>query len=107
MTHPKAIPDAVASEVRVALDSASLDAIVGLITVRVLEHLRSEESSPTWMTLAETSEYLRWSKHRIYKLTSARAIPHIKQEGRLLFNRTELDRWLAAHHQGPRPGDIA
>ena len=58
------------------------------------------------MTLPEAGAYLRWPKDRVYKLTSARAIPHVKHEGRLLFNRGELDQWLAGVTEGPRSPNI-
>lgn len=61
-----------------------------------------EERSP-WMLIDAAAEYLGCSKHRLYKLTASGAIPHHKQDGRLFFHRTELDRWMAAHAQGERP----
>ena len=76
----------------------------------VCEHL--EENNPTttatpYMTVAEAAEYLRWSTERIYKLTAARAIPHHKHAGRLLFRRDALDAWLDEYAEGPRARDTA
>jgi len=55
-----------------------------------------------WMTTAEAAEYLSWPRDRLDKLTSARAIPHRKHEGRVLFHRRELDEWLDGFREGMR-----
>ena len=84
------------------------DAIIEAVADRVATIVKSEIGTTTttatpYMTVAEAAEYLRWSKERIYKLTAARAIPHIKHEGRLLFRRSDLDAWLDGFREGPRP----
>jgi excisionase family DNA binding protein len=58
------------------------------------------ERSP-WMGVTQAAAYLDWPKQRLYKLTASGAIPHYKQDGRLAFHRTELDRWLRTFAQGP------
>ena len=57
------------------------------------------EQSP-WLSLARAAAYLDWPRQRLYKLTAGGAIPHYKQEGRLLFRRDELDTWLSRFAQG-------
>jgi excisionase family DNA binding protein len=59
-----------------------------------------ESCGSPWMNVATAAGYLDWSRQRLYKLTAQGAIPHYKQEGRLLFNRQELDQWLAGFRQG-------
>jgi excisionase family DNA binding protein len=59
-----------------------------------------ETGGSPWMNIATAAGYLDWSRQRLYKLTAQAAIPHYKQEGRLLFHRQELDQWLAGHRQG-------
>jgi excisionase family DNA binding protein len=59
-----------------------------------------ESGGSPWMNIATAAGYLDWSRQRLYKLTAQGAIPHYKQEGRLLFNRQELDQWLAGFRQG-------
>jgi excisionase family DNA binding protein len=59
-----------------------------------------ESGGSPWMNIATASGYLDWSRQRLYKLTAQGTIPHYKQEGRLLFHRQELDRWLAGFRQG-------
>jgi excisionase family DNA binding protein len=85
-----------------------LEQLVEQIAQRVLElqHELSpttnpEEPSP-WMGIEKAAAYLDWPKQRLYKLTAQGAIPHYKQEGRLLFRRDELDRWLTEFAQPVR-----
>ncbi|HMH46424.1 MAG TPA: helix-turn-helix domain-containing protein [Solirubrobacteraceae bacterium] len=56
------------------------------------------ERSP-WMNIETAAAYLDWPKQRLYKLTAEGAIPHFKHDGRLLFNRPELDQWLRHYAQ--------
>jgi excisionase family DNA binding protein len=59
------------------------------------------ETGPSpWLNVASAAAYLDWPRQRLYKLTAQGAIPHYKQEGRLLFHRQELDHWLSQHRQG-------
>jgi excisionase family DNA binding protein len=58
-----------------------------------------ETSVSPWMNVATAATYLDWPRQRLYKLTAQGAIPHYKQEGRLLFHRQELDHWLARFRQ--------
>lgn len=62
----------------------------------------AEEASP-WMGIERAAAYLDWPRQRLYKLTAAGAIPHYKQDRRLLFRRDELDRWLGGFAEGERP----
>jgi excisionase family DNA binding protein len=61
----------------------------------------AEERSP-WLAIESAARYLDWPKQRLYKLSASGALPHYKQEGRLLFRRDELDAWLAQFAQGER-----
>ena len=82
-----------------------LERLAELIAARVCERLiehhtvAAGEQSP-WMGIDKAAAYLDWPKQRLYKLTASAEIPHYKHEGRLLFNRLELDRWLAGFAQG-------
>jgi excisionase family DNA binding protein len=67
---------------------------------RVNERLQELRQS-LWMTVAEAAQYLRVGTSRIYKLTAADEIPHCKQDGRLYFDREELDAWMREHRRGP------
>jgi excisionase family DNA binding protein len=85
--------------VTLALSDEAIAALVAELAAQIGIQEPLQHSSP-WMTLTEACEHLRWPKHRVYKLTSARAIPHVKHEGRLLFHRGELDAWLNQYHEG-------
>jgi excisionase family DNA binding protein len=61
---------------------------------------RRTSNSP-YMTAEEAATYLRFPKKRIYGLTSRGEIPHRKQDGRLIFRRDELDRWMDGFYVGP------
>lgn len=50
------------------------------------------------LTLDEVAAFTGLSKSYIYKLTSARLIPHYKPLGKLcFFNRLEIEQWLQAN----------
>ena len=47
------------------------------------------------LTVNDLIDYTGYSQKQIYKLTSTRAIPHYKPNGRkLFFKRNEVDNWI-------------
>src|SRR5262245_42519241 len=74
--------------------------IAALAGGTTLRQAHSATSSP-FLTAAEAAEYLRFPLKRICNLTSRNEIPHRKQEGRLIFRRDELDRWMDDFYAGP------
>ena len=47
------------------------------------------------LTVDDLIDYTDFSQKQIYKLTSTRAIPHYKPNGRkLFFKRNEVDAWI-------------
>jgi excisionase family DNA binding protein len=88
-----------------ALVDRLAERIAGRVSELSFEHyaLASEPESP-WMGIGKAAEYLDWPRQRLYKLTASGEIPHYKHEGRLLFKRAELDRWLERFAQ--RPSDL-
>ena len=86
--------------------AAALEQLAELIAHRVTQlhdeqRPKTEAPSP-WMGIDTAAAYLDWPKQRLYKLTAQSAIPHYKQDGRLLFHRQELDRWLDSFAQPVR-----
>jgi excisionase family DNA binding protein len=92
-------------------DEQLLEHLVGRLATQIAERLVAatpaatagevgETAGSPWMNVATAAGYLDWPRQRLYKLTAQGAIPHYKQEGRLLFHRQELDRWLAGFRQG-------
>lgn len=86
-----------------------LDQLAGELAERIARRLAQLQPEPhctapndqvsLWLSVESAAAYLDWPKQRLYKLTASGAIPHYKQEGRLLFHRSELDRWLAGFAQ--------
>ena len=52
------------------------------------------------LNLKEAARYLNVSCSHLYKLTSAKEIPHYKPRGKqVFFERKELDKWLLQNRQ--------
>jgi len=50
------------------------------------------------LTFEEAAAYTGLAKSYLYKLTSAKRIPHYKPLGKIVyFNRAELEGWLLSH----------
>ena len=81
-----------------------VDALGDRVAERVLERI-TDRSSP-WLNVDEAANYTGLSKDSLYKLTSAKAIPHSKPGKRLLFKREDLDAWLDGYRNGPGAGDL-
>jgi len=75
---------------RLEIPTAALEQIVGEVADRVRAELG--DVSP-WLTRAAAAEYLGIPLSRLEK---ARAVPSHKWDGRVLYNRCELDQWLLA-----------
>ena len=88
-----------------------LEQLLDALADRIAERLALQPSADVgethgspWMNVATAATYLDWPKQRLYKLTAQNAIPHYKHDGRLLFNRQELDHWLAEYRQARATG---
>jgi excisionase family DNA binding protein len=85
-----------------------LDELAERIAAELVIRLAAEREpgdpgpSSAWMAIEKAAAYLDWPKQRLYKLSASGAIPHYKQEGRLLFHRDELDDWLRRFAEGSR-----
>ncbi len=91
------------ADLSITVPDAAVEALVRRVATIVVSEIDTTKTSTSpYMTVGETAEYLRWPKERIYKLTAARAIPHHKHEGRILFRRDVLDAWLDEYREGPR-----
>ena len=50
------------------------------------------------LTLTEAAEYMGMSKNYLYRLTSARQIPHYKPNGKMIyFDKNDLIQWLKSN----------
>lgn len=52
------------------------------------------------MTVAEVSEYLRCSVSMVRRLARGSQIPYFRVGRLVRFRRSDVDAWLAAHHEG-------
>ena len=77
-----------------ALPAAALERIVEFAAARASERLAAR--SP-WLTRREAADYLRVP---ISRLEKDRAVPVHRWDGRVLYHREELDRWLLGNGAG-------
>jgi excisionase family DNA binding protein len=54
----------------------------------------SEDSASPWLTVAEAADYLRTTPNGIRAMVKRRQVPFHRRNGRLLFDRHELDEWV-------------
>lgn len=91
--------------------NSPLEALLDLLADKVAQRLLAATQARTsremgetrgspWLSVTSAAAYLDWPRQRLYKLTAQGAIPHYKQDGRLLFHRQELDHWLTQYRQG-------
>lgn len=86
--------------VRLDLPEAVVDDIVERVARVVVERLQAEQQPDReWMTARECADYLRFPLSRVRNLTSADRIPHVKQDGRVLYHRPALRAWLNAKEE--------
>ncbi len=71
-----------------SLPAEMVEQIVELAAARVCERVAAR--SP-WLTRLEAADYLRVPLSRLEK---DRSLPAHRWDGRVLYNRDELDRWL-------------
>jgi hypothetical protein len=77
------------SGVHLELPAAVVNQIVNEVTVRVRAEL---ESSSPWMTRTQAAEYLSVPVSRLEK---DKTVPAHRWDGRVFYDRRELDEWLA------------
>lgn len=61
------------------------------------------QHTPEYLTTKEVAELLRIKERRLYDLASAGEIPCTRALGKLLFQRTQIEAWLARHGTGAAP----
>jgi excisionase family DNA binding protein len=79
-----------------------VEALAERVAARLAELQPAQAAScdpSPWMNVESAAGYLDLPKQRLYKLTAEGAIPHYKQDARLLFHRGELDDWLTQFRQ--------
>jgi excisionase family DNA binding protein len=79
------------SRVELELDDVALARLADLVA----ERLDARGSEP-WVGVREAAAHLACKPQRIYDLVHRGAIPHRKENSRLLFRLVEIDDWLEA-----------
>lgn len=79
-----------------ALDQEVIEAIAEEVAARVYD--RRGQNEPAWLGVKGAAEYLATTDQAIRGLVKRNAIPFYKApNGRLLFHRDELDRWVRSN----------
>lgn len=73
---------------------AALEAEVASLHAELAEE--RDRARQRWFDARGAAEYIGVSVQRVRNLTAKRAIPHARQDGRVLYDRDALDRWLEA-----------
>jgi excisionase family DNA binding protein len=83
--------------VQIVMDDDAVEEIARraaeIVMAHVGEKTKQETPSP-YMTIRETAEYLRCPRQRIDNLLSARRLTRIKDGGRTLLDRNEVEQYL-------------
>lgn len=53
-----------------------------------------------YLNVAELSKLIRLSKTTIYDLVAQKKIPHIRIQGRIVFDREKIKSWMDAQSKG-------
>ena len=64
--------------------------------------LKQEVQFDKLLTIKEAADYLSLAKQTLYGFTSKNLIPHVKRAKRLLFKRSDLDKWLMEGRKSSR-----
>jgi len=82
-----------APQFEVALPQVAWAQLVAEVKREVLAELGESRAEGHWLTGAKAcAHYLGCSPRRVYARLPE--IPHVKDEGRLMFNTADLDAWL-------------
>lgn len=82
-----------------------LTAIIEATVIKLLEGqilIKQEIPSDKFLTIDEAADYLNLAKQTLYGFTSKNLIPHIKRAKRILFLRSDLDKWLLEGRKSSR-----
>lgn len=91
----------VSEPLAITLPPEAVEQFVERVAELVLERLGGQNGSP-WMTRAEAAEYLRVPASRLEK---DKTLPCHRWDGRVFYDRAELDEWLSSKLD--KPGDPA
>jgi excisionase family DNA binding protein len=80
-------------ELRIVLDDDQLELVAARAADLVARRSTSDAAEP-WLNAKQAAQHLACPPSRIYALVSAGRLTHHKDASRLLFRRSELDRFV-------------
>ncbi|MBD0328584.1 MAG: helix-turn-helix domain-containing protein [Thermoleophilia bacterium] len=81
------------SEFALVVPPELYERLVADVTARIAAE-RAAADRPEFLTVPETAELLRCSRQRVDNLLSAGRLPRVKDGGRTLIRRADLDAYL-------------
>lgn len=75
----------------------SVDELMACVRAVVREEVQAlpqPKPQKIYLTIPEVCELTGMARQTIYGLTHQKKIPHLKRNGKLLFNREEILRWI-------------
>ena len=78
-------------EIMLTMTAEQVDVIAAQVAAR-MGATPANSPAPDLMTPREAAAYLRCARRRIYDLVSAGRLPRLREGGRLLVRRADLDR---------------
>lgn len=71
-----------------------LRALINEELVKVLKVIKPAHAEKVYLTVEELSKYIHMSKPAIYARVSQNALPHMRNFGKIVFEKSEIDTWL-------------
>jgi excisionase family DNA binding protein len=75
--------------------------LVEMLAEQLEERIRASGRQARWLTVSQAVDHLGLSSNSIRALIKRKRIPHYRVEGRILFDRGELDQWVRGEGQRP------
>jgi len=69
--------------------------------LEIIEAELKNGNTKRWLNTIELSEYLGYSKNRLYKLKDEFFVEgiHYHKKGKILFDRLEIDKWVTSNNK--------
>jgi excisionase family DNA binding protein len=87
---------------QIILQGVSTEALLDAVREIVKTEIRSipqPEKQREYLTFQQALDFTGFSQSKLYQLTCAKRVPHIKTGGKILFKTNELCAWLESSRQ--------
>ena len=85
------------AEQREARQEGGLDSLVDAIADAVAARIIARQPRQRLFSVKDAAEYLGRSPHAIRNMISRKALPTVRQDGRVYLDREDLDRLIEMH----------